>query len=71
MCHWTVAPNIGHAGAASGLAAIVKTCLCLYQEIIPPLKNFQQPDLPAGKKGPFIYLPSLNTGQEIARTDLE
>ncbi len=37
-------PNLGHAGAASGLASLVKTSLCLYNEIIPPLKNFIKPD---------------------------
>jgi PfaB family protein len=36
-------PNIGHAGAACGLASIVKTCLCLYHELIPPLRNFRKP----------------------------
>ena len=36
-------PNIGHCGAAAGLASLVKTCLCLYQEIIPPLRNFTRP----------------------------
>jgi acyl transferase domain-containing protein len=33
----SVKANIGHTGAAAGLASVVKTCLCLYQEIIPPL----------------------------------
>jgi acyl transferase domain-containing protein/3-hydroxymyristoyl/3-hydroxydecanoyl-(acyl carrier protein) dehydratase len=33
----SIKPNIGHTGAASGLASIAKACLCLYQEIIPPL----------------------------------
>ncbi|MFC1813812.1 beta-ketoacyl synthase N-terminal-like domain-containing protein [Thermodesulfobacteriota bacterium] len=36
-------PNIGHTGAAAGLASLIKTSLCLYQEIIPPLRNFVQP----------------------------
>jgi acyl transferase domain-containing protein len=36
-------PNIGHTGATAGLAALVKTALCLYQEIIPPLVNFTTP----------------------------
>jgi len=31
---------IGHMGAASGLASIVKTALCLYQEILPPMPGF-------------------------------
>ena len=36
-------PNIGHTGAASGLASVVKASLCLFQEIIPPLRNFKTP----------------------------
>jgi len=39
----SVMPNIGHAGAAAGLASFVKTSLCLYHEIIPPLTNFIKP----------------------------
>ncbi len=31
---------IGHAGAAAGMASLVKTCLCLYQEILPPLVGY-------------------------------
>ncbi|MBW2193466.1 MAG: type I polyketide synthase, partial [Deltaproteobacteria bacterium] len=38
-----VKPNIGHTGAAAGLASLVKAGLCLYQEIIPPLRNFVSP----------------------------
>jgi len=33
-----VKADIGHAGAVSGLAAFVKACLCLYHEIIPPVR---------------------------------
>jgi PfaB family protein len=33
----------GTVGAVSGLAGVVKTALCLYQEIIPPLKGFADP----------------------------
>ena len=39
----SVKPNLGHAGAASGLASLVKTSLCLYHEIIPPLMNYVKP----------------------------
>jgi len=39
----SVKPNVGHAGAAAGLVSLVKTNLCLYQEIIPPLTNFTEP----------------------------
>ncbi|MEN8244753.1 MAG: beta-ketoacyl synthase N-terminal-like domain-containing protein [Thermodesulfobacteriota bacterium] len=36
-------PIVGHTGAASGLASIVKTCLSLYHEVVPPLANFSEP----------------------------
>ncbi len=39
----SVKANIGHTGAVSGLASVVKTSLCLYQGITPPLKNFTSP----------------------------
>ena len=39
----SVKANIGHTGAAAGLASFVRTCLCLYQQIIPPLRNFTEP----------------------------
>lgn len=39
----SVKANIGHTGAASGLASLVKTSLCLYHEIISPLTNFITP----------------------------
>lgn len=38
-----VKPSIGHTGAASGLASLVKSALCLYHHIIPPLSNFSTP----------------------------
>ncbi|MBI5591445.1 MAG: type I polyketide synthase [Deltaproteobacteria bacterium] len=33
---------IGHTGAAAGMASLIKTCLCLYHEILPPLTGFTQ-----------------------------
>ena len=43
----SVKPNVGHAGAAAGLISVAKTAICLYQEMIPPLRGFQKlrPDL--------------------------
>ena len=41
----SVKPIIGHTGAAAGLASVVKTALCLYQEILPPLPNFEHTHL--------------------------
>ncbi|MFQ5660526.1 MAG: beta-ketoacyl synthase N-terminal-like domain-containing protein [Gammaproteobacteria bacterium] len=37
----SVKADIGHAGAAAGMAAVAKTALCLYHEIIPPLRGMQ------------------------------
>jgi PfaB family protein len=39
----SVKANIGHSGAVSALASLIKTSLCLYHEIIPPLVNFTRP----------------------------
>jgi len=38
----SVKADVGHAGAASGLASMVKACLCLYHEMIPPLRNVRR-----------------------------
>jgi len=35
----SVKADIGHAGAAASLASVVKTALCLYQEVLPPVRN--------------------------------
>ena len=35
----SVKANIGHTGAAAGLASLIKTSLCLHQKIIPSLMN--------------------------------
>jgi len=39
----SVKSDIGHTGAASGLASMIKACLCLYQEVIPGLRNIKNP----------------------------
>jgi acyl transferase domain-containing protein/3-hydroxymyristoyl/3-hydroxydecanoyl-(acyl carrier protein) dehydratase len=31
--------DVGHAGAAAGFASLIKVCLCLDQQILPPLCN--------------------------------
>ncbi|ALC17400.1 3-hydroxyacyl-ACP dehydratase [Desulfuromonas soudanensis] len=38
----SVKADIGHAGAAAGLASVIKATLCLYRQIIPPLRNLRQ-----------------------------
>ncbi|MDY6822583.1 MAG: beta-ketoacyl synthase N-terminal-like domain-containing protein [Thermodesulfobacteriota bacterium] len=54
----STSPLIGHAGAAAGLASFVKTALCLYQEIIPPLVNYTSPAHEGFKKSGF-YMPGF------------
>ncbi|MCZ6787949.1 MAG: beta-ketoacyl synthase N-terminal-like domain-containing protein, partial [Planctomycetota bacterium] len=53
-CHLgSVKADVGHAGAAAGLASIVKTALCLYQEVLPPLRGLRDPR-PELAHGPFL-----------------
>ncbi|MBW2605363.1 MAG: type I polyketide synthase [Deltaproteobacteria bacterium] len=54
----SVKPNIGHTGAAAGLASLVKAGLCLYQEIIPPLTNFVTPSPSLWQNSPF-HMPGF------------
>ena len=51
-------PTIGHTGAAAGLASIVKTALCLYQELIPPLRGFREPTAPTVWTRGSFYMPT-------------
>ncbi len=48
-------PVIGQTGAAAGLAAAVKVCLSLYQEIIPPIPNYGEPGSYIWKQGKFHF----------------
>jgi 3-hydroxymyristoyl/3-hydroxydecanoyl-(acyl carrier protein) dehydratase/malonyl CoA-acyl carrier protein transacylase len=46
----SVKANLGHCGAASGMASLIKTALCVYQQMIPPMPWFMEPpaDVPWG-----------------------
>jgi acyl transferase domain-containing protein len=52
----SVKANIGHSGAVAALASLIKTSLCLYHEIIPPLVNFSTPANSGWNENKF-YLP--------------
>jgi acyl transferase domain-containing protein/3-hydroxymyristoyl/3-hydroxydecanoyl-(acyl carrier protein) dehydratase len=52
----SVAAHIGQSGAASGLASLVRGCLALYQEIIPPCRGVESPCDELSLPGP-LYLP--------------
>jgi acyl transferase domain-containing protein/3-hydroxymyristoyl/3-hydroxydecanoyl-(acyl carrier protein) dehydratase len=53
----SVAGDIGHCGAASGLASFVRSCLALYQEIIPPCHTGEAPVPELAGSGP-LFIPS-------------
>jgi PfaB family protein len=55
----SVKPNIGHTGAAAGLASLVKAGLCLFQETLPPLTNFLTPASSLWQNS-FFYLPAVS-----------
>ncbi|KAL7953263.1 putative polyketide synthase [Trichoderma compactum] len=40
----SVKTNVGHTGAASGLAAVIKGVLCLERRLIPPSVNYETPN---------------------------
>jgi acyl transferase domain-containing protein/3-hydroxymyristoyl/3-hydroxydecanoyl-(acyl carrier protein) dehydratase len=47
----TLKSQLGHAGAASGLAGVVKAALAVYQEILPPFQSIDPiPELARGEK---------------------
>ncbi len=46
--------DVGHTGAASGLASFVKACLCVEFQVLPPLRGVDRPR-PAFGEG-FLYL---------------
>ena len=50
-------PTIGHTGAAAGLASVVKTAICLYQEILPPLSGFERPSAPDPWRTSPFHMP--------------
>ena len=66
-----VKADIGHAGAASGLAGVVKAALCLHQQIIPPLRGVAKirPELDAmflAPRGPQFWLRDRADGPRRA-----
>ena len=52
----SVKADIGHCGAASGLASVVRACLALHQEIIPACRGIEQPCPELPLAGP-LFLP--------------
>ena len=53
----SLAGEIGHTGAAAGLASLIRGCLALHQEIIPPCRGAATP-LPALSGNSPLFLPA-------------
>ncbi len=54
----SIKPNIGHTGAAAGLASLAKTALALYQEFLPPLTGYQQGNTAVTAEESPFFLPN-------------
>jgi len=53
----SVKANIGHTGAASGIASLIKTALCLDRRFIPATPNWSAPKQPQQWVGSAFYVP--------------
>lgn len=53
--------NIGHTFAASGMASLIKTALCLYHRYIPATPQWTAPKQPEAFQGSPFYVAPLST----------
>ncbi|MEM6400544.1 MAG: beta-ketoacyl synthase N-terminal-like domain-containing protein, partial [Cyanobacteria bacterium P01_D01_bin.116] len=61
-CIGSIKTNIGHAHAASGIASLIKTALCLYHRYIPATPNWNKPKhLELWKDSPFYVAAESRT----------
>ena len=51
----TLKPLVGHTGASSGLASLVKAALCLYHRMLAPAVNYRTPVHHHWSEGPFYF----------------
>lgn len=54
----SVKANIGHTFAASGIAGLIKSALCLYHRYIPSTPGWSRPKLPALWEPSPFYVPT-------------
>ncbi|RKZ66365.1 MAG: 3-hydroxyacyl-[acyl-carrier-protein] dehydratase FabA [Candidatus Parabeggiatoa sp. nov. 3] len=52
----SVKANIGHTYAASGMASLIKTALCLYHRYIPAVPQWKAPKMPEQWQGSPFYV---------------
>ena len=61
-CIGSIKTNIGHTYAASGIASLIKTALCLYHRYIPGTPNWSKPKhLKLWKNSPFYVAAESRT----------
>jgi len=54
-------PLVGHCGAVSGLASVIKTALCLHHQILPPIPGIASPRQREWKENSLFYFPRKPT----------
>ncbi|MEM8908904.1 MAG: beta-ketoacyl synthase N-terminal-like domain-containing protein, partial [Bacteroidota bacterium] len=54
----SVKANIGHTFAASGIAALIKTALCLHHRFLPGIPNWEGPHAARQLQHPNYYFPN-------------
>lgn len=52
----SVKANIGHTGAAAGIASLIKSALCLQQRFIPAVQNWTAPKFPEAWQHSAFYV---------------
>ena len=57
----SIKTNIGHTYAASGMASLIKTALCLYHQYIPATPRWTGPKQPEHWQGSPFYVPTQST----------
>lgn len=55
-CIGSIKATIGHTGAASGMASLIKTALCLCHRYIPATPNWSAPKNPSSWQGSSFYV---------------
>lgn len=55
----TIKEDIGCTGNAGGLASLVKVCLCLYNQILPGVKNFRNSLFETNNGRNVFYIPKF------------
>lgn len=64
----SVKTNIGHLGAAAGVAGLIKTVLALKHKLLPPSLHFEQPNSKIDFANSPFYVNSLLSGWKSGRT---